>query len=246
MSALEAESATLLASAAELGSVEACNKLISDGVIPDADLSLKIFGLIEEGSSSKAPQQAPPVHRRRRRSAASSDSSDSEDSDQTERSLRKSWLLIWKSLVRAGGLRSLTPAARHALAERIIRGSYKSADGQPARYPSVTAHPPLLYPVVWDLLKPVLKYSTLDVNAVGSGGRTLLHWACESGCFELVWLLLRYDAHDSLAVVDEAGRTPAQVAAAVEQIFISDYLLKEEEELAKEQEDEGEGEGEED
>jgi hypothetical protein len=231
--------AALVKLAAQRGDADIVDEYIAKGFKPDSVLTISILEWIEIGAHAHTAHhhthaaRATRVRARADGSRASrrstSESESEEEAEAEERSLRKSWLAEWKSCVRAGGLHRLSPSAKHHLAERIIRGSYKGTDGSHARYPSTIAHPPLLYPVVWDLLKPFLKaeLSNSDVNMVGSHGRTLLHFAAESGTFEIVWLLLRYGASPSMRIKDADGRTPAQIAAIREEMYIADFLTKE-------------------
>eukprot|EP00939_MAST-03C_sp_MAST-3C-sp1_P000275 g275.t1 len=52
------------------------------------------------------------------------------------------------------------------------------------------------------------------LRKVGGDGRTLLHWACESGQENMVRLLLENGAGEVMERADKEGRTPLHVAAA--------------------------------
>jgi len=51
----------------------------------------------------------------------------------------------------------------------------------------------------------------VNVNSIGSDGRSPLHWACENEKFEIIKLLLIYDADTNSQVRD--GDTPLHVAS---------------------------------
>ena len=124
----------------------------------------------------------------------------------------------------------------------------------------VLESPRLHYDVNYDIARALIKYGRLssdDISSLVEGVeettlktssneatdrlnhsniklKTPLHAAVSSGCFELCWLLVeRFGAVKSLHMKDRpGGRTPTQLAALLEHIEISDWLLEQEQELA--------------
>lgn len=115
----------------------------------------------------------------------------------------------------------------------------------------VLESPRLHYDVNYDIARALIKYGNLSSDDISglvvvtteststkesiemvdhsvTRSKTPLHAAVTSGCFELCWLLVeRFGAVKSLHVKDiPNGRTPAQLAALLEQIEISDWLLE--------------------
>jgi hypothetical protein len=115
----------------------------------------------------------------------------------------------------------------------------------------VLESPRLHYDVNYDIARALIKYGNLSSDDISglvvvtteskstkeatevadhsvATSKTPLHAAVTSGCFELCWLLVeRFGAVKSLHVKDiPNGRTPAQLAALLEHIEISDWLLE--------------------
>nr|XP_033772679.1 acyl-CoA-binding domain-containing protein 6 [Geotrypetes seraphini] len=64
----------------------------------------------------------------------------------------------------------------------------------------------------------------VDVNVKDEEGRTLLHWACDRGHKDLVWVLLQHKA--DVNSQDSEGQTALHYASACEFLDIIELLLK--------------------